>query len=107
MKRKVTYFLAVLIPAIAAILSIHEFVFSKSKSVEPVVVQPMPDVQPDRVVSVPAERYTNIQQTGSMVFIDYLLANYHPDGSYDIIQSKTRGLNLIIPIEMLRKIDGK
>jgi hypothetical protein len=54
-----------------------------------------------------AERYTNIRRSGNYLLADYLLVKLHPDGSFDIIQSKTPGINLVIPESVLFQIQGR
>jgi hypothetical protein len=70
-----------------------------------VQVVPPPDAVPEKI-SIHAERYTNIRRLGERLLTDYLLVKLHPDGSFDIIQSKTPGINLVIPELVLFKIQG-
>jgi hypothetical protein len=63
--------------------------------------------QSNRQVSIPAERYTNVRKIGEYLVADYLLVNLHPDGRYEIVQSKTPGLNLVFPEQTLSAIQGK
>lgn len=72
----------------------------------PSPVGPLPDAVSERI-SLHAERYTNLRRLGERLLADYLLVQLHPDGSFDIIQSKTPGLNLVIPESILLKIQGK
>jgi TIR domain len=70
------------------------------------LVVPPPDAVPEKM-SIHAERYTNLRRLGERLLADYLLVKLHPDGSFDIIQSKTPGLNLVIPESVLFQIQGK
>jgi hypothetical protein len=54
-----------------------------------------------------AERYTNIKRLGEHLFADYLLVKLYPGGNFDMIQSKTPGINLALPESVLLKIQGK
>ena len=70
------------------------------------LVVPPSDAVPEKM-SIHAERYTNIRRLGERLLADYLLVKLHPDGSFDIIQSKTPGINLVIPESVLFQIQGK
>lgn len=63
--------------------------------------------QPQRQIAIPAERYTNVRRLGEHLIADYLLVELQPDGRYKIIQSKTPGVNLVFPTDVLLQIQGK
>jgi hypothetical protein len=58
-------------------------------------------------VSIPAERYTNLREVGGAIIGDYVLVNLYRDGSFTVTNAKTPGINVAIPEDILRRIEGK